>query len=30
MSDAPAVDTANAAEAQDAPQNPLVALVSQG
>jgi transaldolase len=30
MPDAPAVDTANALNAQDAPQNPLVALVSLG
>src|SRR3712207_4253064 len=30
MPDAPAVDTANAVEAEDAPQNPLVALVAQG
>src|SRR5687768_6571911 len=30
MSDAPAVDTANAVDAQDAPVNPLVALVAQG
>jgi transaldolase len=30
MPDAPAIDTDNAVEAQDAPQNPLVALVSQG
>jgi transaldolase len=30
MPDAPAFDTANAVEAQDAPHNPLVALVSQG
>src|SRR5688572_28908351 len=30
MPDAPAVDTANAVDAQDAPINPLVALVSQG